>query len=103
MVVEGFTGAESDDLDTDDDGTLDVTPWTRIVDGIAVLDDPAGRTYAPLIFDATLDMEGTTPGGASRIPDGVFTNSLADWVRNDPSGAGLPGSGKGTLPLFQLR
>ena len=28
LLVDGFTGSNGDDLDTNDDGTLDVTPWS---------------------------------------------------------------------------
>ena len=38
MVVSGFSGADGDDLDTDDDGVLDVTPWTAIVDCVALIE-----------------------------------------------------------------
>ncbi|MCG6875938.1 MAG: PEP-CTERM sorting domain-containing protein [Betaproteobacteria bacterium] len=31
------------------------------------------------------------PGGASRIPNGVDTDSASDWVRNDFDLAGIPG------------
>jgi uncharacterized protein len=31
------------------------------------------------------------PGGASRIPNGVDTNTVADWTINDFDGEGLPG------------
>jgi len=37
MLVTGFTGAAADDLDTNDDGILDVTPWTSAVDIVAVI------------------------------------------------------------------
>jgi hypothetical protein len=36
FLVSGFTGAVGDDLDTNDDGTLDVTPWGGVVDSIAL-------------------------------------------------------------------
>ncbi len=39
MLVSGFTGADNDDLDTDDDGVLDVTPWSAIVDVIAIIEE----------------------------------------------------------------
>jgi hypothetical protein len=38
LLVEGFTGSVGDDLDTDNDGTLDSAPWTRVVDDVAVSD-----------------------------------------------------------------
>ena len=65
MLVSGFTGTLLQDLDTNDDGVLDVTPWTAIVDGLG------------------LD-EGTTPncagderlyGGTTIGPDGTFVPS----------------------------
>lgn len=36
MLVTGFTGVSGDDLDTNDDGVLDVTPWTSIVDALGL-------------------------------------------------------------------
>ena len=36
LLVSGFTGAEAEDLDTDDDGVLDVTPWTSILDSVGL-------------------------------------------------------------------
>ena len=32
MIVEGWTGTLGMDLDTNNDGVLDATPWTRVVD-----------------------------------------------------------------------
>ncbi len=47
LLVEGFSGSMSSDLDVDNDGTFDSTPWTRIVDGVATSDGgSADRTYA---------------------------------------------------------
>ena len=42
LLVRDFTGVANDDLDTDDDGVLDVTPWTEILDSVACQEtDPA--------------------------------------------------------------
>lgn len=38
MLVSNFTGASGDDLDTDDDGVLDITPWTAMVDCVALVE-----------------------------------------------------------------
>ncbi len=38
LLVQGFTGSNGQDLDTDDDGTLDTTPWTSAVDCIALIE-----------------------------------------------------------------
>lgn len=39
MLVSGFTGSVNQDLDTNDDGTLEVTPWSAIVDSVALQND----------------------------------------------------------------
>jgi len=37
LLVRGFTGQVGDKLDTNDDGTLDLTPWTSIVSSVAAV------------------------------------------------------------------
>jgi uncharacterized protein len=93
LLVEGFTGALGDDLDLDDDGTFDVTPFTSILDAVAVNDGGAGDvTYAgAAVLGVGYDGLPFAPGGASRIPDGTDTDTAADWVRNDFDLAGIPG------------
>lgn len=38
LLVADFTGANGDDLDTDDDGVLDSTPWSVVVDSVALVE-----------------------------------------------------------------
>ncbi|MGE4631522.1 MAG: hypothetical protein AAEJ47_00650, partial [Planctomycetota bacterium] len=78
MLVDGFLGAVGDDLDTDDDGNLDSTPWTSIVDSIAFLENPidpiTGNTSAgELIYSPnTIGPDGTfVPAHIVRCPDGT--------------------------------
>jgi predicted extracellular nuclease len=105
LLVEGFTGADNDDLDSDGDGILDVEPWTRVVDAVAVLDG-GGVFYGVPILDEAFD-DGRidspfAPGGASRIPDGNDTDAAADWYRNDfdwdgaTNGSPMPGEALNT-------
>jgi predicted extracellular nuclease len=92
LLVENFTGKVGDDLDTNDDGTLDSTPWTGLVDDVAVSDGGVSDvTYSSTVLTPGFDGIALTPGGASRIPNGTDTNTPSDWVRNDFDGAGLPG------------
>ena len=93
LLVENFTGAAGNDLDTDDDGVLDTTPWDQIIDGVAVYDGGASDlTYAVPALGPNYDgVSSFAPGGASRIPDGTDTDTAADWVRNDFDLAGIPG------------
>jgi uncharacterized protein len=89
LLVKDFTGGVGNDLDTNDDGTLDVMPWSALADSVAVSDGGAGdRTYSTTVL---LPSGGNTPGGASRIPDGTDTNTVTDWTTNDFDLAGIPG------------
>jgi len=93
LLVENFTGAFGQDLDTDNDGVLDITPWDSVLDAIAVSDGGSSdQTYADVVFTPGFDgFNSFTAGGASRIPNGVDTDTLADWVRNDFDLAGIAG------------
>ncbi len=91
LLVKNFTGALNDDLDTDDDGIFDVTPWDEITDSVALDDGGSGdRVYGNTVLYPYYDGFAFDPGGASRIPDGFDTDSVTDWVRNDYAGAGIP-------------
>lgn len=96
LLVEGFTGALGDDLDTDDDGVIDQMPWTRIVDGIATSDGGEGDFVYAVDLAPNFDGDPNQPGGASRIPNGVDTDTTNDWIRNDFDGAGFPALDPGT-------
>lgn len=37
LLVKDFTGAINDDLDTNDDGILDTTPWSKIADSVSLI------------------------------------------------------------------
>jgi hypothetical protein len=93
LLVKDFTGTAGTDLDADNDGTLDATPWSGIVDGIAVNDGGMGDlTYAAIVLGPNYDgLSSFAPGGASRIPDGENTGAAADWARNDFDLAGIAG------------
>ena len=98
LLVENFTGAVGDDIDTNNDGTIDVTFWDRIVDTVGVFDGGASDlNYADTVLDSSLLPSGFTVGGASRIPNGVDTNSVSDWRRNAFNGEGIPGLPGGPL------
>lgn len=97
LLVENFTGSVGLDLDPDDSGSFDSTPWGALLDTVAVSDGgPSDLHYSTVVLAPFFDGVSFTPGGASRIPDGTDTNTVTDWVRNDFHGEGLPGF-SGTL------
>ncbi|NLG99970.1 MAG: ExeM/NucH family extracellular endonuclease [Chloroflexi bacterium] len=93
LLVSNFTGALGDDLDTNNDGIFDITPWDKLVDAVAVSDGGANdRTYGGTVLGPNYDgLSSFTPGGASRYPDGADSDAASDWVRNDFDLAGIPG------------
>lgn len=92
LLVKDFSGAVGNDLDTNNDGVFDVTPWSALVDDVAVSDGGTGDvTYSNTILAPGFGGSSFPPGGASRIPNGVDTDSAADWSLNDFDGEGLPG------------
>ena len=95
LLVKDFTGTVGQDLDTFDDGEIDAMPFSEITDSVAVTDSNAVAngdiTYSSTVLDAGFDGGVFDVGGASRIPNGIDTDTAADWVRNDFFGEGLPG------------
>ena len=76
LLVRGFSGAINTDLDTNDDGVLDVTPWTEIVDSVALVvtvqPPPAGAEW---VYSTTR----VGPDGAF-VPGHVFRcTPAATW------------------------
>ncbi|MEM9594156.1 MAG: endonuclease [Acidobacteriota bacterium] len=100
LLVDGWSGTVGADLDAGDDGVLDSTPWTSVLDSVGVIDGDAGDLHylADTVLGPNFDGNSFSPGGASRIPNGSDTDSVADWTRNDWQGAGLPGLAGGLEP-----
>ncbi|HEX8386525.1 MAG TPA: T9SS type A sorting domain-containing protein [Rubricoccaceae bacterium] len=87
LLVTGFTGTTGDDLDTNDDGTLDATPWASIVDGIALVD--AGIADTPpdaAYYSVTFGPDGTNlPAGVYRSGNGAGPYTLLEFAVPAPS------------------
>lgn len=94
ILVNGFTGANGDDLDTDDDGTLDVTPWTSVLDAVSLVETTAGgeSLYAEQLGGANVGPDGTfVPGHAYRCsPDGEWLVGEFGAGTDDTPGAMNP-------------
>lgn len=70
LLVSGWTGTITQDLDTNDDGVLDVTPWTSIIDGVAIVGPypivcagGAGNSEYSYYPSATVGPDGSFPPG----------------------------------------
>ncbi|MFM1822804.1 MAG: Leukotoxin [Planctomycetota bacterium] len=91
LLVRGFTGANADDLDTNDDGVLDLEPWSEIVDSVALVTP----TVPPVGGEWTYSANVVGPDGAF-VPGHVFRCvDAGDWLIGpfDPLvGKDTPGS-----------
>ena len=73
LLVRDFTGASGDDLDTDDDGVLDVVPWAEIVDSVALIESVGSGDQVYSVTQVGPDGS-FVPGHVFRSPDGT-----GDW------------------------
>ena len=79
LLVEGFTGASGDDLDTDDDGVLDVLPWTQVIDAVSLV-ETTDFTASERFYAGSLGFTDVGPDGTF-VPAHAFRclTSLFDW------------------------
>ena len=89
LLVNGFSGANGDDLDTDDDGTLDVTPWTQLVDCIALVETVGSGEQ--IYCAETVGPDGSfVPGHAYSCPSGWEIGAFDPAGGDDTPGAANP-------------
>lgn len=86
LLVQGFTGTDGQDLDIDDDGVLDETPWAAVIDKIALIvqDNPPISTefhYGP----PTVGPDGQfVPGHAYRCGTTWLVGAFAIGTTDTP-------------------
>ena len=77
LLVSGFTGTPGQDLDANNDGTLDVQPWSAVLDAIGLISSSSGPlaqsvSYADALGGTTLSrvITGFDIAMAARASDG---------------------------------
>ncbi len=99
-LVMNFYGAVGDDLDIDDDGNLDATPWTSVVDGVQIIEDPIGGdlTY-PLVDDMIgPTVDGFVPSHIYRYTSACGNFAMGTYDPADPEAVDTPGSENPACP-----
>ncbi len=90
LLVMGFTGADGDVLDTDRDGTLDITPWTSVVDGISLVETvnpPDSNTN-----EWNYGFGGGIGPAGDFVPGHIFRDDAGAWqIGNFGGGDDTPG------------
>jgi len=77
LLVSGLSVADDTDLDTDDNGVLDSTPWTSVLDAVSLVESvgTGDLYYATALGGADVGPDGTfVPGHVYRLPDGGTWN-----------------------------
>lgn len=84
LLARNFSGTVGTDLDTNDDGVLDATPWDAVLDAVA---HPISSESGFSILYAAL-LGGIEFPAVAMTPDGLFRprNNPATWVGSDGDG-----------------
>ncbi|MDA8744251.1 lamin tail domain-containing protein [Rubripirellula amarantea] len=89
LIVEGLlpTAAAGDDLDTDDDGTLDTVPWTSVLASLSIIDGDANAdvNYSAEVFGPDGNF---TPSGGYRTTDVTGPFALLNFADAELDTAG---------------
>lgn len=82
LLVQGYTGTLFQDLDLNNDGTLDATPWTAIMDSVGFdqISPGTGKTYAAAKLPTSPDSEFDN---VSRKLGNVTANSEDAWYAGE--------------------
>ncbi len=91
MLVQGFSGMDGDDLDTNDDGVLDATPWAAIIDEVGLDEGTVPNCTGDefLYSSNTVGPDGTfVPGHVYKCPSGWVIGGFSyptDDTPGDPN------------------
>lgn len=89
FLVAGFTGEVGMDLDTDDDGVLDHTPWDRVLDSVALTEGtvPSCSGDEHVYGDRVVGPDGHfAPGHVFRCGDQWLVGGFDFGVDDSPGG-----------------
>ena len=99
FLVFGFMGESGMDLDTDDDGVLDVTPWTSLIDSVSLIETDVVPEEGDCYYSSTvvgpdidIDENAFAPAQAWTCDDtGAWNIGTYDPLSEDPPAADTPG------------
>ena len=84
MLVRNFTGSDGQDLDTNNDGVLDATPWSAVVDCVSLVEYLG---LMPIYCSARIGMDVSfTPGHVTRTGTGWFSDTFTPSPTSDTPG-----------------
>jgi len=91
ILVQGFSGSNGDDLDIDDDGVLDVTPWVAIIDCVSFIETDPAVAGDPVYCGNQIGPNGSfVPGHLLRCPDSTGDWSIGQFTLGANDSPGTP-------------
>jgi len=95
LLVGNFSGENGDDLDVDDDGVLDTTPWAFVVDDLSIVGyyakgEEGEHTYSSTVIGPDGKYH---PGQIYRCGNDAGTWAIGIWgIGGPPDGTDTPGA-----------
>lgn len=83
LLVTGFTGAVTNDLDTNNDGIFDITPWTSVLGAVALIENDGAANIA---YAASVGGVNFGPNAGFNA-DGLVYGADGTWYGMDVTGA----------------
>lgn len=95
LLVSNFTGFNSQDLDANDDGVLNLTPWSSALDGLGVIKSTSVPLATEYAYAVALGFSNIGPSGATSPahvyrclgPSSIWTMGTLALGPNDTPGA----------------
>jgi hypothetical protein len=99
LLVMNFYGAYGDDLDIDDDGVLDVMPWTEVIDGVRIIETPESGEHTYLdVEQVGPTVDGYAPAHVYRYTSSCGNFAIGTFDPADPEAADTPGTENPACP-----
>lgn len=99
VLVMNFYGEVNDDIDTDDDGNVDYAPWQNTVDGVRIIEDPAGGDLTYLMDEEVGPTEdGYVPAHVYRYTSACGHFAIGEFDPEDPDAVDTPGTENPACP-----
>jgi len=99
VLVMNFYGSVGEDIDADDDGTVDYAPWTDTVDGVRIIFDPNGGELTYLMDEEIgPTVDGFAPSHVYRYTSACGNFAMGTYDPYDPESVDTPGSENPACP-----
>ena len=99
LLVMNFYGSLNDDIDADDDGVADNTPWQDVIDGVCLVETTDGTGDHIYLFDEVVGPDGTfVPAHVYRYTSSCGNFAIGEFDPESEDAVDTPGSENPACP-----